>query len=129
MHQHAQRAAEAAEAAADQGVFWEMHDKLLHHQDALEDSDLIGYADDLDLDLDRFGDHLSRGRGSGQIADDVEGTDLTASVVRRRSSSMRRRHYGAYDMDTLSRAVHAAEQRRGWRPQRGRHDHSASLIR
>ena len=41
VHPHAQLAAEAAEAAADQGAFWEMHDLLLGHQDALEPSDLI----------------------------------------------------------------------------------------
>jgi Na+/H+ antiporter NhaA len=111
VHQHAQRAAEAAEAAADQGVFWEMHDKLLHHQDALEDSDLIGYADDLDLDLDRFSDHLSRGRGSGQIADDVEGADLSGVSGTPTFFINGRRHYGAYDIDTLSEAVRAAGAR------------------
>ena len=111
VHQHAQRAAEAAEAAADQGAFWEMHDKLLHHQDALEDSDLIGYADDLDLDLDRFSDHLSRGRGSGQIADDVEGADLSGVSGTPTFFINGRRHYGAYDIDTLSRAVRAAGAR------------------
>ena len=88
-----------------------MHDKLLHHQDALEDSDLIGYADDLDLDLDRFGDHLSRGRGSGQIADDVEGADLSGVSGTPTFFINGRRHHGAYDIDTLSEAVRAAGAR------------------
>src|SRR5205814_1383595 len=47
-------AAEAAEAAAEQGRFWEMHDTLFTHQRALEENDLIGYARALGLDVDRF---------------------------------------------------------------------------
>ena len=47
VHRHAQLAAEAAEAASDQGAFWEMHDKLLGHQDALEGRDLVRYAEEL----------------------------------------------------------------------------------
>ena len=54
VHPHAQLAAEAAEAAADQGRFWEMHDLLLDHQDALAPDDLVGYASELGLDLERF---------------------------------------------------------------------------
>ena len=44
VHPRAQLAAEAAEAAGDQGAFWEMHDLLLDHQDALRPDDLVGYA-------------------------------------------------------------------------------------
>lgn len=54
IHPHARRAAEAAEAAAAQGRFWEMHDSLYEHQDALEDEDLAGYAASLGLDVARF---------------------------------------------------------------------------
>ena len=54
VHLHAQLAAEAAEAAAEQGAFWEMHDLLLSHQDALEMGDLGGYAETLGLDAERF---------------------------------------------------------------------------
>ena len=48
------RAAEAAEAAAAQGKFWQMHDQLFTHQKALEDRDLIRYAKRLSLDIERF---------------------------------------------------------------------------
>jgi protein-disulfide isomerase len=41
VHPHAQLTAEASEAATDQGAFWEMHDLLLEHQDALRPPDLI----------------------------------------------------------------------------------------
>ena len=54
VHPNTQLAAEASEAAADQGAFWEMHDLLFAHQDALRPSDLIGYAEQLGLDVERF---------------------------------------------------------------------------
>lgn len=54
MHEHAQMAAEAAEAAAKQGAFWEMHNHLFEHQDRLSDDDFVSYAADLDLDIDRY---------------------------------------------------------------------------
>jgi protein-disulfide isomerase len=53
-HPHAHLAAEAAEAAAAQGRFWEMHDLLFEHQRALEPDDLVSYAAQLGLDTDRF---------------------------------------------------------------------------
>jgi protein-disulfide isomerase len=54
IHPHAADAATAAEAAALQGRFWEMHDLLFHRQKALEVDDLRRYATELGLDLDRF---------------------------------------------------------------------------
>jgi protein-disulfide isomerase len=53
-HPHAEEAAEAAEAAAAQGKFWEMHDLLYENQDALEPEDLVRYARALKLELPRF---------------------------------------------------------------------------
>ncbi len=53
-HPHALRAAEASEAAAVQGKFWEMHDELFTHQQALEDHDLSRYAKRIGLDVVRF---------------------------------------------------------------------------
>jgi len=60
VHVHARLAAEAAEAAPGQGAFWEMHDLLFDHQDALNDDDLIGYADQLELDVERFASDLRK---------------------------------------------------------------------
>ena len=54
IHPHALAASRAAEAAALQGRFWEMHDSLYHHQKALEDDDLRRYASEFGLDLERF---------------------------------------------------------------------------
>ena len=58
VHPQAQLAAEAAEAAAAQGAFWEMHDLLLAHQDELTGKDLMRYAGQLGLDAERFHDDL-----------------------------------------------------------------------
>ena len=54
IHRHAQQAAEAAEAAAAQGKFWEMHRLLFERQDALRTRDLIRYAGEIKLDTERF---------------------------------------------------------------------------
>ena len=78
VHPHAQLAAEAAEAAAAQGAFWEMHDLLLANQKALEPSDLVAYAVGLGLDLERFDKDLREQYGAARVAEDVEGADLSA---------------------------------------------------
>ena len=54
IHPHAEHAAEAAEAAASQGHFWEMHDALFEHQQALDDRHLATYASAIGLDRSRF---------------------------------------------------------------------------
>jgi protein-disulfide isomerase len=59
VHPQAMVAAQAAEAAADQGMFWEMHDQLFEHQDALAVADLATYATALRLDVERFAEDLA----------------------------------------------------------------------
>lgn len=54
VHPHAFRAAVAAEAAAQQGAFWHMHDMLFTHQDRQEPEDLRRYAEEIGLDLDQY---------------------------------------------------------------------------
>ncbi|HEY7304026.1 MAG TPA: DsbA family protein [Bryobacteraceae bacterium] len=58
IHPHAQKAAEAAEAAAAQNRFWEMHDLLFEHQDALRARELYRYSEQLGLDTKRFRSEL-----------------------------------------------------------------------
>ena len=72
-HPHARRAAEAAEAAAAQGRFWRMHDMLFEHQHALEDADLVHYAEMLQLDVERFSRELRDGAYAQRVSDDVHG--------------------------------------------------------
>jgi protein-disulfide isomerase len=50
LHHCAQHSAEVAEAAADRGRFWALHDILYEHQEALADDDLVGYAEDVGLE-------------------------------------------------------------------------------
>jgi protein-disulfide isomerase len=111
VHQHAQLAAEAAEAAAGQGAFWEMHDLLLDHQDALRPGDLIGYADHLRLDVERFTNGLREHVGAARVADDVDSADLSGVSGTPTFFINGGRHYGAYDIVTLSAAVRAAGAR------------------
>jgi Na+/H+ antiporter NhaA len=111
VHPHTQMAAEASEAAAEQGAFWEMSDKLFAHQDALTEEDLIRYAGELGLDLERFRDDLDHHVGASRIAEDVDSADLSAVTGTPTFFVNDRRHYGAYDIDTLTRAVRAARAR------------------
>ena len=111
VHPKAQLAAEAAEAAADQGAFWEMHDLLLDHQDALRPDDLVGYAAELGLDVDRFTNDLREHNGAARVAEDVDSADLSGVSGTPTFFINGQRHYGAYDIDTLSAAVRAAGAR------------------
>jgi protein-disulfide isomerase len=111
VHPQAQLAAEAAEAAADQGAFWEMHDLLLDHQDALRPSDLIDYAGQLGLDAERFTNELREHAGAARVAEDVDSADLSGVSGTPTFFINGRRHYGAYDIGTLTAAVRAAGAR------------------
>jgi Na+/H+ antiporter NhaA len=109
VHLHAEPAAEAAEAAAAQEAFWPMHDLLLAHQDALDTADLVGYSEQLGLDVERFAGDLDMCLGAERIAGDVEGADLSGVTGTPTFFINGRRHYGPYDIASLSAAVRAAE--------------------
>ena len=108
VHPHAEMAAEAAEAAADEGVFWEMHDRLLEHQDALGQRDLVRYAAALGIDAERFAEALGHHAGAAHIAEDVDGADLSGVTGTPTFFVNGRRHYGGFDTDALGAAVRAA---------------------
>ena len=78
IHSHAQRAAQTAQAAADQNQFWQMHDILFAHQQELGNGYLVEYANRLGLDIpgflqnmskqvyvDRINEHIESGLNSG----------------------------------------------------------------
>ena len=111
VHPNAQTAAEAAEAAARQDAFWEMHDLLLDHQGALRPPDLIGYAASLGLDVARFTDDCRQHTGAAHVAEDVDSADLSGVSGTPTFFINGIRHQGAYDIDTLSAAVRAARAR------------------
>jgi protein-disulfide isomerase len=69
-HPHAEHAAEAAEAAGAQGKFWEMHDLLFENQQALDDEDLLRYAEALNLDARRVVSEVAAGAHRARVRDD-----------------------------------------------------------
>jgi len=87
VHPNAQLAAEAAEAADRQGAFWEMHDLLLDHQDALHPRDLMGYADSLGLDTDQFAADLRKHAGATHVGEDLNPPTCPMCPGPQRSSS------------------------------------------
>src|SRR5437764_1171820 len=111
VHPRAQLAAEAAEAADEQGAFWKMHDLLLDHQDHLAPNDLTGYAEQLGLDVERFTDRMQSHVGTPRVAEDVDSADLSGVSGTPTFFINGRRHYGAYDIDTLTTAVRTARAR------------------
>ncbi|MEU8340939.1 Na+/H+ antiporter NhaA [Spirillospora sp. NPDC048832] len=110
VHPQAQLAAQVAEAAAAQGAFWEMHDLLLMHQDELQPKDLIRYASELGLDLDRFRADVRGNRSIDHIAEDIESADLSGVSGTPTFFVNGRRHIGAYDITALSAAVKTARK-------------------
>lgn len=72
-HPHAIAAAQAAEAAALQGQFWEMHDMLYENQHTLEDRNLIAFARKLKLDVERFTRDFSSDQVAAKIQEDFSG--------------------------------------------------------
>jgi Na+/H+ antiporter NhaA len=111
VHLNAQLAAEASEAAADQGRFWELHDLMLDHQDRLRPDDLVAYALELGLDGERFNETLRVHSGAARVAEDVDSADLSGVSGTPTFFINGQRHYGAYDIATLSAAVRAAGAR------------------
>jgi Na+/H+ antiporter NhaA/predicted DsbA family dithiol-disulfide isomerase len=111
VHPHAQFAAEAAEAAAAQGRFWEMHDMLMDRQDELKVKDLLRYAAELGLDVEDFKEALKSRRGKARVAQDVDSADLSGVSGTPTFFVNGRRHHGAYDIEGLSAAVMAARDR------------------
>jgi Na+/H+ antiporter NhaA len=108
VHPHAQLAAEAAEAAAAQDAFWEMHDALLGHQDALRPADLMRYAAELRLDTERFVRDLRNHAFASRVAEDVDTADLGSVSGTPTFFINGQRHYGTYDIDSLRQAVRTA---------------------
>ena len=111
VHPHAQLAAEASEAAAAQGRFWDMHDLLLANQDALALRNILNCAVELGLDMEKFKGHLRKRKGAARIAEDVESADLSGVSGTPSFFINGHRHQGAYDIETLTKAVKLARAR------------------
>jgi protein-disulfide isomerase len=88
-----------------------MHDLLFDHQDQLHVRDLIRHAESLCLDVERFSADLKRHHGAARVAEDLDSADLSGVTGTPTFFINGKRHYGAYDIDTLSAAVRAARTR------------------
>jgi protein-disulfide isomerase len=107
-HPHAEQAAEAAEAAAAQGGFWEMHDLLYENQDRLRDEDLHAYATQLGLDVGLFVQELAEHVHAPRVREDFmsgvrSGVNGTPTFY---IDGVR--HDGSYDVETLLIALERA---------------------
>jgi Na+/H+ antiporter NhaA len=118
VHPHAEQAARAAEAAAAQGRFWEMHDLLFQHPDQLEFEDLAGYAGELGLDVEQFLRDLDDERLAIRVREHVAGAEASGARGTPTFFVGDRRHVGPYDADTLAREL--AASRADARPTTGR---------
>ena len=107
-HPHAEQAAEAAEAAAAQGKFWQMHDLLYENQRRLSDRDLLAYAGQLGLDLERFGNELTEHAHAARVREDFmsgvrSGVNGTPTFYINGA-----RHDDSYELETLLAALERA---------------------
>ncbi|HSE24260.1 MAG TPA: thioredoxin domain-containing protein [Pyrinomonadaceae bacterium] len=107
-HSHAFSAAQAAEAAAAQGKFWEMHHSLFSHSPNLEDPQLIGYAEQLGMSRDLFKRELLVPTHAKKVNDDcaaavADGVDETPAFFINGI-----RYKGPWDLDTLLDAIEDA---------------------
>ena len=107
-HPHAEHAAEAAEAAAGQEKFWEMHDYLFEHQRALDDAHLVHYAVALHLDQEKFEREMTEHVYANRVREDFlsgvrSGVNGTPTFFINGV-----RHDDSYALETLLAAIEAA---------------------
>jgi protein-disulfide isomerase len=110
IHPHAEHAAEAAEAAATQGRFWEMHDTIFENQTALADHDLVRYAEDIGLDRSRFEREFKGGTYKPRVQEDFM-SGIRSGVNGTPTFFINGRRYeGSSDQKHLTEALEAARR-------------------
>jgi protein-disulfide isomerase len=112
IHPHALAAAHLAEAAVPQGRFWPMHELLFGHQQALEDADLWGYADQLGLDRQRLAADLDSHRVWQRVQADADSALESGARGTPTLFINGRLHLGGYDQATLGAALAGASEKR-----------------
>jgi protein-disulfide isomerase len=110
-HPHAEQAAEAAEAAAAQDRFWEMHDLLYENQSRLGEENLRGYAEELELDVPTFNRELAEHVHAERVREDFmsgvrSGVNGTPTFYVNGA-----RHDGSYEIETLLAVLERAAAR------------------
>jgi NhaA family Na+:H+ antiporter len=105
IHPHALAAAGFAEAAAAQGLFWEMHDRLFARQKALGEDDLFGYAREVGLDEARLREDLDRDEVWQRVREDAESAEAAGARGTPTLFIDGRLHRRGYDVDTLRATI------------------------
>ncbi len=113
LHPHAEQAAEAAEAAAARGKFWEMYELLLRTSSGLDLDSLLGYARDLGLDADRFGEEVTGGAYAAKIERDVREGVRNGVNATPKFYVDGRRIDGKFPLEGLEDAIRAAVRAAG----------------
>jgi protein-disulfide isomerase len=106
------QAAESAEAAGAQGRFWEMHDTLFENQRALDEMHLVGYAQQLGLDVPRFVRELAEGAHESRVKEDFMG-GVRSGVNGTPSFFLNGVRYdGSWELEPLLDAIEEAAERK-----------------
>ncbi len=108
VHPNAALAAQAAEAAGAQGRFWEMHELLFAHQDALQPHHLIEYARELGLDVERFTEDLREHRFASRVGQDVSSAEEAGVAGTPTFFINEVQYHGPPDAESLAAAVRRA---------------------
>lgn len=104
-HPHAEHAAEAAEAAASEGRFWPMHDALFEHHAALDDADIIGYAESVGVSGHTIVEAWETRRFASRIRQDFLG-GVRSGVNGTPSFFINAAKYeGQYDVPSMTEAI------------------------
>ncbi|MBD2463524.1 thioredoxin domain-containing protein [Oscillatoria sp. FACHB-1407] len=105
VHDYAQHAAEAAEAAAAQGKFWEMHACLCEHYYALNDGHLVEYAMAINLNINQFLKEMTNDVHVERVQQDYQ-SGLQSGVMYTPTFFINNiQHQGAWDRMTLATAI------------------------
>lgn len=107
IHPHARRAAEAAEAAAQQGAFWEMHAHLLEHHEALAEANLRRFAGEVGLDGEQFQREMAEGRCAARVGDDIRSGEESGVHGTPTFFINGRRHESRFDLHALHNEIYA----------------------
>lgn len=105
IHAQAQHAAEAAEAAAAQAQFWQMHEMLFLNQQELRNGYLVEYANNLDLNIPQFLQDLSRGTHIDRINRDIESAYQSGVTIAPSLFINRVRYTDRWNIEQLTTAI------------------------
>ena len=107
-HPDAEIAAQASEAAAAQGAFWPMHDRMYESRGLLARPDLVRYAQELGLDADRVEAELEDGTHAARVQRDFDSGRQSGVTATPTFFTNGRRHEGAFDTSSLVAALDAS---------------------